>query len=124
MSLLAMFKSAGPTGFGYGSTAEQVTEGLSLASQTILVTGCMRIAHTHADRLFAVVSQGGVCHRMFDSAWSEAQNQMEYPFALGDALAYKFGFRGGTPLRRTRPMPASSVFLNLVCWTAQAAGCL
>ena len=40
MSLLAMFKSAGPTGFGYGSTAEQVTEGLSLAGQTILVTGC------------------------------------------------------------------------------------
>ena len=40
MSLFAMFKSAGPTGFGYGSTAEQVTEGLSLADQTILVTGC------------------------------------------------------------------------------------
>ena len=38
MSLFAMFKSAGPTGFGYGSTAEQVTEGLSLAGQTILVT--------------------------------------------------------------------------------------
>jgi NAD(P)-dependent dehydrogenase (short-subunit alcohol dehydrogenase family) len=35
-----MFKSAGPTGFGYGSTAEQITEGLSLACQTILVTGC------------------------------------------------------------------------------------
>jgi hypothetical protein len=40
MSFLAMFKSAGPTGFGYGSTAEQVTEGLSLGGQTILVTGC------------------------------------------------------------------------------------
>src|SRR3984957_13524335 len=40
MSLLAIFKSAGPTGFGYGSTAERVTEGLSLAGQTILVTGC------------------------------------------------------------------------------------
>src|SRR5579863_7929478 len=40
MSFLAMFKSAGPTGFGYGSTAEQVTEGLSLVGQTILVTGC------------------------------------------------------------------------------------
>jgi hypothetical protein len=29
MSMFAMFKSAGPTGFGYGSTAEQVTEGPS-----------------------------------------------------------------------------------------------
>lgn len=55
----------------------------------------MRIAHTHADRLFAVVAQGGGCHYMFDAAWISAQNQMEYPFALADALAYKFGYRGG-----------------------------
>ena len=54
----------------------------------------MRIAHTHADRLFAVVAQGGGCHHMFDAAWIGAQNQMEYPFALADALAYKFGYRG------------------------------
>ncbi len=40
MSLYEHFKSKGPSGFGYGSTAEQVTEGLSLAGQTILVTGC------------------------------------------------------------------------------------
>jgi NAD(P)-dependent dehydrogenase (short-subunit alcohol dehydrogenase family) len=40
VSLFAMFRSAGPTGFGYGSTADQVTEGLSLKGQTILVTGC------------------------------------------------------------------------------------
>ena len=55
----------------------------------------MRIAHTHADRLFAVVSQGGGCHHMFDPAWIRAQNQMEYPFALANALAYKFGYRDG-----------------------------
>ena len=54
----------------------------------------MRIAHTHADRLFAVVAQGGGCHHMFDPAWISAQNQMEYPFALADALAWKFGYRG------------------------------
>ena len=53
----------------------------------------MRIAHTHPDRLFAVVAQGGGCHYMFDAAWIGAQNQMEYPFALADALAYKFGYR-------------------------------
>ena len=40
MSLYEHFKSNGPSGFGYGSTAEQVTEGVSLAGQTILVTGC------------------------------------------------------------------------------------
>ena len=54
----------------------------------------MRIAHTHAERLLAVVAQGGGCHYMFDPAWISAQNQMEYPFALADALAWKFGYRG------------------------------
>ena len=40
MSIVEWFKSKGPSGFGYGSTAEEVTEGLSLAGRTILVTGC------------------------------------------------------------------------------------
>ncbi len=56
-----------------------------------------RMAHTHEDRLFAVVAQGGGAHDMFDPAWIRAQNQMEYPFALADALAYKFGYRDGDP---------------------------
>jgi hypothetical protein len=59
----------------------------------------MRIAHTHAERLFAVVAQGGGCHHMFDPRWIRAQNQMEYPFALADAMAYKFGYRGADPLQ-------------------------
>ncbi|MBX3228610.1 MAG: SDR family oxidoreductase [Labilithrix sp.] len=40
MSLYEHFTKVGPSGFGYGSTAEQVTEGLSLAGKTFLVTGC------------------------------------------------------------------------------------
>ena len=40
MSLYQHFKPNGPSGFGYGSTAEQVTEGLTLEGKTILVTGC------------------------------------------------------------------------------------
>lgn len=40
MSLVEMIKPKGATGFGYGSTAEDVTAGLNLAGQTILVTGC------------------------------------------------------------------------------------
>src|ERR1700679_2088198 len=54
MSLFAMFKSAGPTGFGYGSTAEQVTEGISLAGQTILVTGCNSGIGQEACRVLAL----------------------------------------------------------------------
>ena len=40
MSLLAIFKGKGPSGFGYGSTAEDVTQGLDLGGRTILLTGC------------------------------------------------------------------------------------
>src|SRR4051794_24161356 len=40
MSLLSAIKGKGPSGFGYGSTAEQVTEGIDLHGKTILVTGC------------------------------------------------------------------------------------
>jgi len=35
-----MFKGKGPSGFGYGSTADDVTEGLDLSGRTILLTGC------------------------------------------------------------------------------------
>jgi WW domain-containing oxidoreductase len=39
MSLYGLLSRRGPSGFGYSSTAEQVTEGLSLAGKTYLVTG-------------------------------------------------------------------------------------
>ena len=40
MSLLALLKGKGPNGFGYGSTAEGVTQGLDLTGKTYFVTGC------------------------------------------------------------------------------------
>ena len=40
MSVYSWLKPKGPSGFGYGSTAEQVTAGLSLVGKTIIVTGC------------------------------------------------------------------------------------
>jgi NAD(P)-dependent dehydrogenase (short-subunit alcohol dehydrogenase family) len=40
MSIVARLKRRGPNGFGYGTTAEEVTSGLDLHGQTILVTGC------------------------------------------------------------------------------------
>lgn len=39
MSLVALFKGRGPSGFGYGSTTDEVTDGLDLSGRTILVTG-------------------------------------------------------------------------------------
>jgi WW domain-containing oxidoreductase len=40
MSLYAKFTRKGPSGFGYGSTAQDVTEGLDLSGKTYLLTGC------------------------------------------------------------------------------------
>lgn len=40
MSLYAMLKPHGPSGFGYSSTAEDVTDGLDLTGRRILITGC------------------------------------------------------------------------------------
>jgi NAD(P)-dependent dehydrogenase (short-subunit alcohol dehydrogenase family) len=40
VSLYGALAPKGPSGFGYGSTAEEVTAGLSLAGRTMLVTGC------------------------------------------------------------------------------------
>ena len=77
--------NAGGRGFDPGKV---VARGISTGGYYAL-----RIAHTHADRLFAAVAQGGCCHHVFDAEWIGAQNQMEYPFALADALAHKFGFR-------------------------------
>ena len=73
-----------------------------------------RIAHTEADRLFAVVAQGGGSHHMFDADWIGAQNQMEYPFALADALAYKFGFRDPDPAEAIANYTAGAKAFSLV----------
>lgn len=40
MSLFGFLKGKGPSGFGYGSTAEEVTRGLDLGGKSFLVTGC------------------------------------------------------------------------------------
>ncbi len=40
MSLSSLFSKPGPSGFGYGSTAEDVTRDLDLKNKTILITGC------------------------------------------------------------------------------------
>jgi len=40
----------------------------------------IRLAHTHPGKLAGVVALGGGCHHMFDEAWLEKVNNLEYPF--------------------------------------------
>jgi NAD(P)-dependent dehydrogenase (short-subunit alcohol dehydrogenase family) len=39
MSLVSLLKGKGPSGYGYGSTAEVVTQGIALKGKHFLVTG-------------------------------------------------------------------------------------
>ncbi|KAK3367943.1 yellowish-green 1-like protein [Podospora didyma] len=58
----------------------------------------LRAAHTHADRLLGSISLGGGAHHMFDRAWLDKVNKLEYPFDLAGALAHKFGYHGADKL--------------------------
>ena len=59
MSVYELFKSKGPSGFGYGSTAEEVTAGLSLVGKTMLVTGCNSGLGQETMRVLALRVQHG-----------------------------------------------------------------
>jgi NAD(P)-dependent dehydrogenase (short-subunit alcohol dehydrogenase family) len=54
MSIYGWFASKGESGFGYNSTAEEVTEGLNLEGKTILVTGCNSGLGLEAMRVLAM----------------------------------------------------------------------
>src|ERR1700691_256712 len=54
VSILSIVSRNGATGFGYSSTAEDVTSGVSLAGKTILVTGCNSGLGLEAMRVLAL----------------------------------------------------------------------
>ncbi|KAI0018423.1 alpha/beta-hydrolase [Xylariomycetidae sp. FL0641] len=80
----------------------------------------IRLAHTHAHRLRAVVAHGGGCHHMFDPAWLDAVDTLEYPFDLAQTLCYKFGY--GTDFARFK-QEASDRFSLLKSGILDRPGC-
>ena len=54
MSIYGLVAPRGASGFGYASTAADVTEGLSLAGQNVLITGCNSGIGQEAMRVIAM----------------------------------------------------------------------
>lgn len=54
MSIYGMFKGKGATGFGYSSTAEEVTAGIDLKGKTFIVTGSNSGLGTETARVLAL----------------------------------------------------------------------
>jgi esterase FrsA len=50
-----------------------------------------KVAHTHRDRLAAVVAQGGCAHLAFTPEWIEKAQHGTYAFELAETLASAFG---------------------------------
>lgn len=50
-----------------------------------------KVAHTHRERLAAVLEQGGAIHYAFQPEWIEESQHGEYPFELAETLACAFG---------------------------------
>jgi NAD(P)-dependent dehydrogenase (short-subunit alcohol dehydrogenase family) len=67
MSLYGMFKGVGESGYGYSSTAEEVTEGLDLSGKTYLLTGCS--SGLGAETMRVLIARGA---RVIGAARSEA----------------------------------------------------
>ncbi|HKO93353.1 MAG TPA: SDR family NAD(P)-dependent oxidoreductase, partial [Polyangiaceae bacterium] len=82
MSLLSRIKSPGLSGFGYASTAEDVTRGLDLSAQTILLTGCA--AGLGLETLRVLCLRGA---RVIGTARSEAQAQAACSSVAGRSVA-------------------------------------
>lgn len=62
-----------------------------------------KLAHTHKDRVRAVINQGGCAHYAFQPEWIDGMSDGEYPFELGETLASAFGLETQEEWRNFAP---------------------
>jgi WW domain-containing oxidoreductase len=93
MSILASLKSksSGPSGFGYATSAEEVTRGIDLSGRTILLTGCnsgigLETLRALALRGARVIATGRTADKARDACAAVAAGRDTLPLAcdLGD----------------------------------------
>lgn len=101
MSLLSWVKGRGPSGFGFGSTAAAVTEGLDLTGHTYLVTGStsglgletVRVLALRGARVFATARTREKGERVLSAAGIASPNvtplacELAEPASVRDCVA-------------------------------------
>ena len=81
MSLYGLFQGKGPSGFGYNSTSNEVTEGLDLSGKTYLLTGCN--SGLGAETLRVLTMRGA---RVLGAARSQEKAAKACSAVTGDAI--------------------------------------
>lgn len=98
MSFFGMFKGRGASGFGYNSTAEEVTEGLDLSGKNYLVTGCnsglgletARVLILRGARVFGAartLEKATLAGEAFGDAFVPVECNLAAPSSIRSALA-------------------------------------
>lgn len=80
MSIVGWFKEEGESGFGFDSTADEVSEGLDLSGKTVVITGCnsgigfecARVSAMRGATVFALARSEEKAHRTCEELPGEA----------------------------------------------------
>ena len=113
MSLYALLRPNGPSGFGMGSTAESVTRGLSLAGRTILVTGCSTGIGFETARVLALRGAGVICAaRSEEKAKSVARAISAQATGVACDLADPGSIRAGVAELKGRTIRLNAIICN------------
>ncbi|MEN0066867.1 MAG: SDR family oxidoreductase [Myxococcota bacterium] len=113
MSLYGALVSKGPSGFGYNSTAEQVTEGLDLTGKTYVVTGCNSGLGAETGRVLALRGARVIgLARTKDKALAAAANWTSAPLGVACDLSEPSSVRQAVTEVRTLGLRIDGIIAN------------